>query len=63
VIFLSTIIGPRIELPPVPPGFDLVRDVIGEEQKLESLKRPDRFLDIYLNIYWISSEVLLGLED
>ena len=62
-VFIATSILPSPKLPSMPPGFDLVREVIGDDQKTESLFKQDYILGIYLNIYWVSSAVLPFLED
>ncbi len=63
VIFISTD-GLMPELPSMPPGFDSITEEIGEAQKIKSLDRiPDVQGPFKLDIYWLSGEVLKGLED
>jgi len=62
VIFISTD-GLMPELPSMPPGFGSIAEEIGDAQKIKSLDRtPDLQSPFKLDIYWLSGEVLKGLE-
>lgn len=63
VIFITTLFTSEAHPPPFPPGFDLVREVIGDDVKIADLFEPDNYLDLCMNIYWISSAALPGRED
>jgi hypothetical protein len=58
VVFISTNLGLKPELPSMPPGFDSIAEEIGDAQKIKSLDVADYKLDTY----WLSSEVLKELK-